>query len=140
MKIVICGSIKFIKEMRDVKGLLEKLGHIVIMPRSAELNQTKAFWNELRNNNIKEFIRSKEARMREYFNEVRSSDAIIVLNYDKEGKKNYIGPNTLLEMGLAFDCRKKIFVLNPLPGYDNAYEELISMSPIVLDGDISRIN
>lgn len=29
------------------------------------------------------------------------SDAILVLNYDKKGIKNYIGGNTLMEMGFA---------------------------------------
>ncbi|TAL47977.1 hypothetical protein EPN87_01705 [archaeon] len=139
MRITICGSTKFLEEMRNVKSLLEKQGHIALIPLSAEINQTKTFWNELRNKDIKRFASLKGERMKGHFEKIKSSEAILVLNYDKDGKTNYIGPNTLMEMGVAFDYGKKIFVLNPLPNND-FYEELVSMSPTVLDGNLSKID
>jgi hypothetical protein len=60
------------------------------------------------------------------------------LNYDKNNVKGYIGANTLLEMGLAFHLRKKIFLLNRIPeiGYK---EEILGMGPFVIDGDLGKI-
>ncbi|MFQ5770208.1 MAG: hypothetical protein ACE5HX_06710, partial [bacterium] len=55
----------------------------------------------------------KEWAMREHFEKIKKSDAILVVNPDKDGKKNYIGGNTLLEMGLAFFLNKKIHSKKP---------------------------
>lgn len=56
-----------------------------------------------------------------------------------DDKVNYIGPNTFLEMAIALDYGKKIFVLNPILDSDRNYEELISMSPIVINGSLEEI-
>jgi len=133
MRITICGSVAFINEMNQAKAQLEKGGHTVYVPVSAERNQTKDFWEKMKAADIRQFISIKTGRMRGHFDIIKSSDAILVLNYDKDGKKNYIGPNTLMEMAVAFEHGKKIFILNPLP--DFAGEELMAMSPVCLNGD-----
>ncbi|MBI4020609.1 MAG: hypothetical protein HY369_00030 [Candidatus Aenigmarchaeota archaeon] len=140
MNILICGSIAFSKEMQEAKAVLEMAGHAAVLPRSAELGQGKDFSSTLRATDLDAFFRLKAERMREHFAKIRSADAILVLNYDKPGKPAYIGPNTFLEMGVAFDLGKRIFVLHTLPEQDNAYEELLAMDPVVLDGDLSRIS
>jgi predicted RNA-binding protein with PUA domain len=67
-----------------------------------------------------------------------SSDAILVLNFDKNGVKNYIGGNTLMEIGFAHVHDKKIFLLNPIP--DMPYkDEIEATDPVVLSGDLSKI-
>jgi uncharacterized membrane protein (UPF0127 family) len=43
------------------------------------------------------------------------SDAVLVLNYDRKGIKNYIGGNTLMEIGFAHVLNKKIYLMNPIP-------------------------
>ena len=64
----------------------------------------------------------------------------ILLQLKAEGKKrNYIGANTLMEMAVAFEHNKRIFILNKLSKNKSNYEELISMSPICLNGDLDRI-
>lgn len=138
MKITICGSLQFIKEMNNVKSLLEKRGHTILLPLSAETNQSKDYWNKLKSSDIREFARQKGKRMKGHFGKIKSSDAILVLNYDKNGKRNYIGANTLTEMAVAFEHGKKIFVLNPLPE-DWHYEEMVAMSPICLDGNLDKL-
>ena len=64
-----------------------------------------------------------------------NSDAILVLNIDKKGIKNYIGGNTFLEMGKAFDKGIPIFLLNNIPEKIMYREELIAMQPIVVGTD-----
>ena len=139
MKIALCGSIKFIDEMKAAKIELERLGHEVLIPYSAEANQGKEFWEELKKQDVKNFVSLKKERMRGHFDKVKKAAAILVLNYDKDGKKNYIGPNTFLEMAIAFDHGKKIFILNPVSENDPRHEELITMSPICIDTDFEKI-
>jgi len=77
--------------------------------------------------------------IKRYYNMIKEADAILIVNGDKKGIKNYIGGNTFLEMGFAYTMDKKIFLLNPIP--DMAYrDELEAMKPIILDNDLSKIN
>jgi hypothetical protein len=138
MKITICGSLQFIAQMMDVKSKLEQKGYTVLVPLSAEINQSKDWWNKLKSEDIMKFASSKGERMMGHFDKIKSSDAVLVLNYDKEEKKNYIGANTLMEMAVAFENNKKIFILNELAEGSN-YEEIISMSPIILNGNLESI-
>jgi len=139
MKITICGSVKFIEEMKNAKLILERGGHSILLPASAELNQDKSFWNRMKSGDITKYASMKAERMRGHFDKIKSSEAIIVLNYDKDGKKNYIGINTLMEMAVAFDCGKKIFVLNPVSENDPYYEETVSMSTVCLNGRLENL-
>ncbi len=139
MKITICGSTAFIKEMKEVKEKLLELGHEVLMPLSAETGEDKEYWDGLSQNNLEKFATIKGERMIGHFNKVKSSDAILVLNYDKTGKKNYIGGNTFLEMAIAFDNNKKIFLLNEVPTDSAYFEELVSMKLTVVNGDLKKI-
>lgn len=139
MKITVCGSVAFIGEMKAAKETLEAAGHKVYIPLSAELNQSKDFWANLRKNSFEEFAKTKAERIKGHFHEVKNSDAILVLNYTKNGRTNYIGPNTLMEIAVAFEYGKKIYILNRVPEDDNLYEEIISVSPTFIDGDLEKI-
>lgn len=77
--------------------------------------------------------------IRRYYEIIKNSDAIMVLNLDKNGIKNYIGGNTFLEIGFAYVLGKKIFLMNPIPemGYK---DEVMAMQPIILNGDLNKIN
>ena len=60
---------------------------------------------------------------------------MLVLNFDKNGQKNYIGGATFLEMYDAFRLDKKIFIYNDIPeGMLN--DEIIVFSPVVLNGNL----
>lgn len=76
--------------------------------------------------------------IRYHYNEIAKSDAILVLNFDKNGIKNYIGGNTLMELGFAHVLNKKIFPLNPIPKMPYS-DEIEAVRPIVLDGDLAKI-
>lgn len=70
---------------------------------------------------------------------IKSGDAILVCNFDKNGIKNYIGGNTLMEIGFAHVNNKKIFLLNSIP--DMSYkDEIEAMEPTVINDDLSKIN
>ena len=123
-KIVICGSIKFKEEMKKAQKELQENGFDVLIPEDSK-NTTKS--------NIK-----REYSML-HFNKIAdsSTDAILVLNFDKNDKKNYIGPNSFAEIALAFFLNKKIYLLNDL--YEPYKDELSAWEVITLNGDIKNI-
>jgi hypothetical protein len=53
--------------------------------------------------------------------------------------KNYIGPNVLIEMGQAYVNDKKIFLLNEIPFGMYHTDEIESLDPICLCGDLTKI-
>ena len=119
---------KFIKELHSAKDILEKKGHEVILP------VMKNFKEEGRTGELK----IKHDLIREHFRKIDRSDAILVLNYDKNGIKNYIGGNSFLEMGKAYDKGIPIYLLNSIP--EILYkDEIIAMQPIVLHGNLENL-
>lgn len=147
MNITICGSIAFYNEMLQIQKKLELLGHQVKLPpfqvkdengnmipvkeyyakRKAEADSTSWVWER------------KEEAMRLHFQKVEWCDSVLVLNYDKNNVPNYIGANTLLEMGLAFHLNKKIFLLNDIPEISYK-EEILGMKPRGINQDLTKIN
>ena len=75
----------------------------------------------------------------EHFAKVDTSEAVLVVNEDKNGIKNYIGGNTLIEIAYAYSQGLDIFLLNPVPEIGYA-DEINGMHPIILNGDISKID
>ena len=67
-----------------------------------------------------------------------SSDAILVLNFDKKGIVNYIGGNTLMEIGFAHVNDKKVFLLNEVPEVSYT-DEILAMYDVILNGDLTKI-
>lgn len=147
MKITICGSIAFFKEMQETKNKLESLGHKVKLPpselkddngkdipiteyyklRKTTINDESWIWNR------------KEEAMRMHFDKIVWSDLILVLNYNKNNIKDYIGPNTFLEMGLAMHLKKKIYLLNSIPEI-SCKEEILGMKPIIINNNLNEIS
>ena len=77
-----------------------------------------------------------------YWNFIKESDAILVLNLNKKGIENYIGGNTLMEMGFAYGHGKKIFMFNQIPERSERMhyvDEIIETKPIIINGDLNKI-
>jgi hypothetical protein len=139
MKVTICGSMKFYLEMRAIKDGLEILGHEVLVPMDTFSEEIPI---EARNDvSDEEIINAKieYGFIREHFFKIQVSEAILVLNYDKNNIKNYVGGNTFLEMGYAYGLGKKIFMMNPVPEMNYSIE-MHSMQPTIIDGDLTRIS
>jgi hypothetical protein len=140
MRITIVGSSKFAKEMVDYKNQLNDLGHEVNLHEHYQA-QAKGDMKEIRERMSVEHAKVKiENNYHKYHYDeiVNRSDAILVLNLDKNDIKNYIGGNTLMEMGMAYVHDKKIFLLNSIP--DMSYsEEIKSLEPVVINGDLKLV-
>ena len=139
MKIMICGSMTFAKEMMDTKRKLENLGHSVFLPSDIESHLKDPFLTDNLDENYKHTI-DKDV-LRQCFNLIAQSEAILVLNYAKNGIKGYVGTSSLMEIGLAYYLDKKIFLLNSIPRPKDARwaHEIETIRPVILNRDLKKI-
>jgi len=114
MKITLCSSIATIDQMEQLTYELEELVHMVKFPSteliladrskvlSSEYCKQKktssqadiATWNQVHTNIVT------------HFKKIEWSEVVLICNYDKSGIAHYIGPNTLMEMGVALAMHK----------------------------------
>lgn len=138
MRIVICGSMKFSKEMLALKEKLNLLKfEDVVIPHNTE----KYASNQLADENSYESTKNKIEKdlIRSYYNEIKNADAVLVANYDKNGVINYVGGNSFLEAAFAHVLNKKLYFLFEIP--EMLYsDELKALQPIILNGDLNKIN
>lgn len=125
MKITICGSLAFEKTMQAAQLTLEKMGYETAVPVSAENANTDPL--------------TRKRLIDDYFVEIDTSDAILVINETKNGVDNYIGGNTLIEMARAYAQGLEVFLLHPIPEMSYTIE-IEAMQPIVIDGDMQNID
>jgi hypothetical protein len=141
MKVYVLGSSHFMKEMVASKDRLRELGYdgwihpdyeAFVRGEKQEILQ-RAF------NGEHAAIKRENNYLKVHYQHILESDAILFVNAEKKGRKNYIGGNVLIEMGQAYVNNKKMFLLYDLP-LDSAYiEEIESMDPICLKGDLKNI-
>ncbi len=121
MKIVLCGSKKFIPKFFELQKELEEKQFEVVVPRE-----------------FIEEIPKKEASLI-HFKEIDKEDvdALLIVNEDKNEKKNYIGANGFAELAFGFYKGKTIYLLNDI--YEPYSEELLAWEVIPLKGNINLI-
>ncbi len=133
MKILLICSKIFYDRLTYFKLELENMGHEVFMPNCWDCPETEAKYRGTAEHS------KWKSRMIKHSEEVISNmDAVLVLNYDKNGQKNYIGGATFLEVYDAFRLGKKIYFINPLPE-GMLKDELIAFNPIIINGDLKSI-
>lgn len=142
MKISICASIQFTPQIKEIADKLALQGHKVIIPDGTEriINGETTLDEFLDKTSKGEGAEAKIKYdvIRKYFHKIESCDAILILNFTKKGIDNYIGGNTFLEMGFAHVLNKKIYLYNPIPKM-MYLDEIITMQPIVINGDLEKI-
>lgn len=123
MIITLVGSMKFHNKYIEIKQQLEKNGHKVIIPEPDE------FYSKEKNLKLK--------AMQDFNKNLGRSDAILVANYSKENKPHHIGINTIMEIGMAFNQNKKIYLLNPIP--EHCKDELEAIGVIIINNNLKII-
>jgi len=132
----------FAREMKSAKDKLEQNGHKVDVPELVEkfMKIKKLEMRAKRGGGIEGAkLKIDYDLIRKHWEKIKYGDAILVLNYTKNRTKNYIGGNSFLEMGFAHILNKIIFLLNPVPTNKFYHEELLAMSPVILNGKLSKI-
>lgn len=140
--IVICSSAAFYEHANQLKAKLEAAGFKVIVPATAvqmekdgnyDVDAVKTWYKDSAHFHI------KTMKMRDHFDEVAAGDAILVVNDKKRDIEGYIGPNCLMEMGLAFYLHKPIYVLNKIGKDMPFYEEVLGMDSVIIDGNLGKV-
>ena len=153
MKITICGSIGFYKEMESARDELTKHNHKVKIPELAlEVPQEfgggkKVYFSQYieQNGGIDAFSAEhqiwnlKESAIKDHYEKIDWCDGILVINHEKRGINGYIGGNTLIEIGVAFYLKKNIYILNPVSSELSYKQEIMGMKPIMLNNNLSSI-
>jgi len=135
MKIFICCSKYIYPKVSPIKNELESRGHIITLPNSYE-NPMKE--EEVKLLEPENHSKWKGEMLKLQIKKIENNDAILVLNMEKNGSKNYIGGATFLEIFKAWELGKKIYLWNPLPD-TNLRDELNAFNPIIVHGDLSLI-
>ncbi len=148
MIITICSSIDFTPEIIKVKKELEQQGHKVNIPyftqkiMDGEVSYEDYIKTKKKSGDI--LLRKAQSMdmIKRYWDFIKASDAILVLNLKKGDINNYIGGSTLMEMRFAYGHGKKIFLLNSIPKKCERVhyvDEILDMKPVILDGDLNKI-
>jgi hypothetical protein len=140
MKITVCGSVKFADKLVEIYRELEKIGHQPMMHDEMfgiADGTAKELIDEIGLDHAE--VKRKNNFIKFWHDLIRSGDAVLICNFDKNGIKNYIGGNTFLEIGFAHVNEKKIFLLNPIPGELSYIDEIKAMADEVINGDLSKI-
>ena len=139
MKIAIIGSMKFVEDMVKIKKQLHEMGHDALVPIGTDpFLKDKTLSDNL--DEDLEFCITHDI-MRKNFQQVADCDAVLVLNYKRNGIEGYIGVSALMEMGVAHYLKKKIFLINHTPDYKDARwaHEVAIMQPTIIKGDLTKI-
>lgn len=137
MNIMLCASMAFSKEMMDAKKCLEKYGHTVKYSHDVE----KFVLNGHLKLDFDQALRValEGDSLQEGFEGVAQSDAILVLNYEKNRVRGYIGPSVIMEIGLASFLRKNIYILHEVGREQSCALEVALVKPIYLNGSLDLL-
>ena len=134
MRVFVICSKAFYEKIPTIKEKLEQNGHTIILPNCYDCPETEAKYRGTKDH------ASWKGKMFKHSEEVISSvDAVLVLNYTKNGIDNYIGGATFLEMYDAFRLGKTIYMMNDIPE-GLLKDEIIGFSPVVINGNLDKIN
>jgi hypothetical protein len=139
MKIMIIGSMKFVHQMHEIKKELEKLGHEATIPFGSDPHLTDGNFVDSLEENLKYCIDNDV--MKKNFEIVANNDAVLVVNYKRNGIDGYIGASVLMELAIAHYFGKKIFLMEKAPDFSKhrwAHEVAI-MQPQVISGNLDLI-
>ena len=140
-KLVVCSSSSFYKKVIALSYELEDLGIDVVLPKTAQKMKHEGRENDEATtdwSSVSIGYHGKAILIREHFDEIAKCNAVLVTNYKKHGKQNYIGPNVLMEMATAFFLKKPIYILNDQPDDSPLINEILGLEPVFLNGNIQK--
>ncbi|MFA7286584.1 MAG: hypothetical protein WC052_02925 [Patescibacteria group bacterium] len=141
--ITICTSASFFKEALRVEEELNALGFAVKLPYTAsvmkktgdfKVSTYKTWFKDASTYSRKSWL------IKNHLRKVIAGDAVLLLNYEKNGMPGYIGGNTLIEAAIGFHYKKPLFILNPISDELSFKEEILGMQPVFLNGDVKKIS
>jgi hypothetical protein len=135
MKIFLICSKRFYDKIPPIKEELERQGHSITLPNTFDDQGAEERYRALGHEAHSKW---KAGMIKLSLQKITEMDAVLVVNFDKDDLKNYIGGATFLEMYDAFRLEKKIFLYNDIPE-GILHDEIRGFDPIVVNGDLSSI-
>lgn len=135
-KIFLICSKAFYSELAAAKERLEASGWEVYQPFTHDHPQAESEWYAA---GPEEHSRRKSELFRRSRQRIKEMDAVLALNFEKNGMANYIGGSTFLELYEAFMEGKRIFLWNDVPK-GLLFDEISAFSPTVIHGDLSLVD
>jgi diphthamide synthase subunit DPH2 len=141
MKICVCGSMSFVREMVAVGAELEQQGHSVILPdRSEAYDDEPVLGAPVISSELTAQRKIEHDFIRKHYEAIARADAVLVLNYTKCDVVGYVGANSFLEMGFAHVLHKPIYLVEPLNASQTAYyPEMLAMQPVNIGADWTKL-
>ena len=136
MRIGVIGSMQHTERMMGLRDELIKLGHKAFITSLAPpfIGKTDEEKEKIKINH-----KQNHDAIREFWRMMQGADAVLVANFDKNGIKNYIGGNTLMEIGFAHVLDQRIYLLNPIPDIAYYKTEIEAVKPAIINGDLTKI-
>lgn len=135
MKIFIICSKYFYSKIPPIQKKLEKLGHSIELPNEFDSPGSEDIARSLGKD---EHIKFKKMMYKRSSRITKGIDAVLVLNFEKHGIKNYIGGATFLEMYDAYNLNKKIYLYNEIPT-GILFDEIFGFNPIIIKSNLKLI-
>lgn len=129
-RLVICGSMRAWNNMREVQEALGRRGIDSLIPDTDEI---------LPHATAGELHEAKRVASMRHFECIQDAHtaAVLVVNVEKEGQANYIGPNAFAEIAVAVASGRRVYLLNGIP---QAYsDELHAWGARELHGELDAL-
>ena len=119
--VVLCGSMKVKDKIITISEELKKRKYNVLLPIECMEGKDKIIAS------------------RAHFDRICNPDneIVLIVNAEKNGISNYIGPNSFAEIAFGFYHKKRVYLLNDI--YDPDSDELIGWKVIPLKGNLDLI-
>jgi len=130
MRIGVVSSMQHTEKMIEACDQLTKLGHDAYL---STLTDALIGKNDQEKEVIKIHQKNNLDVIKKFWHQMQGGDAILVLNLEKHGVKNYIGGNTLMEIGFAHVLGQKVFLYNPIPDIPYYASEIRAVKPIIIN-------
>jgi hypothetical protein len=135
MRVFIICSKFFYDKIPAIKAGLEANGHVVTLQNAYDDPKAEERFRALGPAIHAEW---KASMLRQSAEIIERMDAVLVLNFEKNGTPHYIGGATFIEMYDAFRLSKKIFLYNPIPE-GILKDEILGFAPIIIAGDLQAL-
>jgi hypothetical protein len=124
------------EKMIEVRDALRKLNHDAYVTGLADPFIGKS---DAEKEEIKIHQKHHNDAIRDFWRAMQDGDAVLVLNLERKGIPNYIGGNTLMEIGFAHVLKQKIFLWNPVPDIPFYKSEIEACKPVIIHGDLTKV-
>lgn len=124
-RVVVCGSMTNLGLMNDIAVPLREAGIEAVTPEADD--------------RIAGSATAKRAAALRHMGHIRHprTTAILVVNVDRPGEADYVGPSAFAEIAVAFADARRVFLLQGMPG--RYADELSVWGVECLDGDWPRL-